>query len=212
MPLLKTIIVDKNTKVLVWKITETLQELQGIFLTENSQNRVDRMRSEMHQKGFVSVRHLLKVLNYSDSDLYYSENGKPHLKDDKHISITHSFNFSSIIISNQCIGIDIEKNRDKIKRIAHKFVGNESSFLKDENLVEQLTVLWGAKESLYKIHPKGGLHFNEHLPIEAFDLKDQKTTGKIVHKNWNEIYDINFQQIEDFTLVYAIPQNTNSNE
>jgi phosphopantetheinyl transferase len=212
MPLLKTIIVDKNTKVLVWKITETLQELQGIFLSEKSKDRVNSMRSEMHQKGFVSVRHLLNEFGYSDTDLYYSESGKPHLIDSKQISITHSFNFSAVIISNQCIGIDIEKNRDKIKRIAHKFVGSESSFLKEDNLIEQLTVLWGAKESLYKIHPNGGLHFNEHLPIEAFDLKDQKTTGKIIHKNWNESYDINFQQIEDFTLVYALPQNTNSNE
>ena len=208
MPLLKTIIVDKNTKVLVWKITETLQELETIFLTEKSQKRVANMRSEMHQKGFVSVRHLLEQFGYNDTDLYYSEAGKPHLKDGKHISITHSFNFSAVIVSNNCVGIDIEKNRDKVKLISKKFVGEESSYLKDENLIEQLTVLWGAKESLYKIHPDGGLLFKNHLPIAPFDLVDGKTTGKIVKDSFNEEYVIYFFQIEDFTLVYALPKQS----
>lgn len=206
MPLLKTIIVDKNTTVLVWKITESLQELQTIFLTENSQNRVANMRSDIHQKGFVSVRHLLNELGYSDADLFYTKDGKPHLKDSKHISITHSFNFSAIIISNECIGIDIEKNRDKILRIAHKFVDKENSFLKEENKIEQLTVLWGAKESLYKIHPDGGLLFSKHLPIDAFELTDNKTTGWILKGELKEKYFIYFYAIEDFTLVYALPK------
>ncbi|MFC2109112.1 4'-phosphopantetheinyl transferase family protein [Bacteroidota bacterium] len=205
MPLLKTIIVDKNTKVVVWKITETLQELQDIFLIEKSQQRVNGMRSEMHQKGFVSVRHLLKECGYSDADLFYTNDGKPHLKDGKHISITHSFNFSAIIVSNKCVGIDIEKNRDKILRIAHKFVDKENSFLKEVNKIEQLTVLWGAKESLYKIHPDGGLLFSKHLPIDTFDLADKKTTGWILKDNLEEKYTIYFQGIEDFTLVYALP-------
>ncbi|WP_152286267.1 4'-phosphopantetheinyl transferase family protein [Flavicella marina] len=205
MPLAKTIIVDKNTKVLVWKITETLQELQNVFLCEHSLKRVNSMRSEMHQKGFLSVRHLLQIAGYSDEDLYYSESGKPNLRDGQHISISHSFTFSTIIISNKTVGIDIEKNRDKIKRIAHKFVGQENSFLKDTNLVEQLTVLWGAKESLYKIHPKGGLLFIEHLPIDAFELKDKQTIGWIKKDPWNESFIIYFEIIEDFTLVYALP-------
>ncbi len=207
MPLLKTIIVNKDTKVLVWKITETLQDLGNIFLSENSLNRLKNMRSEMHQKGFLSVRYLLKEAGYSDADLFYTPNGKPHLNDKKHISISHSFHFSTIIISNQTVGIDIEKNRDKIQRIAHKFVGSEKDFLKEEGLVEQLTVLWGAKESLFKIHPKGGLLFIEHLPIEPFILQDGETKGWIKKEPWNESYKILFDFIEDFTLVYALPLN-----
>jgi phosphopantetheinyl transferase len=107
------------------------------------------MKSELHQRGFLSVRHLLNEAGYSDADLYYNENGKPHLKDGKHISITHSFTFSAIIISNIEVGIDIEKNRDKIKIIQHKFVNFEKGFIhKNDNYIEQLTVIWGAKESL----------------------------------------------------------------
>jgi len=52
----------------------------------------------------VSVRHLLAEAGYTDHDLYYTENGKPHLKDGKHISITHSYTFSAIIVSTQAVG------------------------------------------------------------------------------------------------------------
>jgi phosphopantetheinyl transferase len=207
MPLAKTIIVDENTIVLVWKITETFQELETIFLCDNSIKRLDNMRSELHKKGFISIRHLLKQLNYSDDDLFYTENGKPYLKNGKNISISHSFNFSTIIISDKVIGIDIEKNRNKIKRIAHKFAGQENEFLQEKNLVEQLTVIWGAKESLYKIHPDGGLSFIKHLPVEAFRLEDKETKAWIKKEPWNEPFKILFEPIEDFTLVYALPLN-----
>jgi len=204
MSIYKTINPNKNTTVLVWKIDEDLSFLQDIFLNDNSIKRIAKMKSEIHKKGFLSVRHLLDKLGYSDKDLFYTEDGKPHLKDGKRISITHSFNFSAIIVSNQVIGIDIEKNRDKIIRIADKFVGNENDFLTDTNLVEQLTVIWGAKESLFKIHPDGGLLFKHHLPIDKFDLSDKKTRGWIKKDNFYEVFTIYFEQFDGFTLVYAL--------
>jgi len=137
--------------------------------------------------------------------LYYNGNGKPHLKDGKHISITHSYTFSGIIISDDEIGIDIEKNREKIKRIAHKFTDTERDFLVDENLVEQLTVIWGAKESLYKIYLYGGLSFIKDIPIDAFTLNDTQTTGWIKATDWNKKYRIFFEKLDGFTLVYAYP-------
>lgn len=205
MPLFKTIQPNKNTKVLVWKIEETIDSLKSnIFLNKRSLERINSMKSELHQRGFVSVRHLLKECGYSDKDLFYTSDGKPHLKDGKHISITHSFEFSGIIISNNPVGIDIEKNRDKITRIASKFIGEESEFLDDNHLVDQLTVIWGAKESLFKIHPDGGLLFKQHLPIEPFQLIDKQTKGWIKKEPLYEAYNIFFEQIENFTLVYAM--------
>ena len=204
MPLHKIIKPNKNTTVIVWKIEEELSFLETIYLNNNSKNRISRMKSEVHKKGFLSVRHLLKYLNYSDDDLFYTEDGKPHLNDGLRISISHSFNFSCIIVSKNVVGIDIEKNREKIIRIADKFVGEENKFLKEEDLVKQLTVIWGAKESLFKIHPDGGLLFKHHLPIEKFSLNDKKAKGWIKKDNFYEVFDIHFEFIDDFTLVYAL--------
>ena len=205
MPLYKTIKPNKHTTILIWKIEESFDELfSTLVLNERSLQRINSMKSELHQRGFLSVRHLLKEAGYSDADLFYTSDGKPHLKDGKRISITHSYTFSAIIISNTLVGIDMEKVREKIKRIAHKFVDTESEFLTEENYLEQLTIIWGAKESLYKIHPDGGLLFRQHLPIEPFQLNDKKTKGWIKKDNFYEKYTIFFEQIEDFSLVYAM--------
>lgn len=207
MPFLKSIPVDAIATVFVWKITESLEALSTIYLNERSKTRVNSMRSEIHQKGFLSIRHLLQEAGYSDKDLYYSEDGKPHLKDGKFISITHSFEFSAIIIGNHPVGIDMEMNREKIKTIAPKFVCPDNEFLKEPKLKEQLTVLWGAKEAMFKIASVPGLSFKTHLPVAAFDVKDQKTTGWIKQANETEAFTILFEQIEDYTLVYAYPQS-----
>lgn len=206
MPLYKTIKPNERSTIYVWKIEAPFDDLlKGISLTENSKRRLLSMKSEIHQRGFLSVRQLLKEAGYSDHDLYYLEDGKPYLTDQKYISITHSFNFSAVAISDAEIGIDIEKNRDKIKIIQHKFVNFERGFInKEDDLVEQLTVIWGAKESLYKIYPHGGLTFKHDIDINSFKISDKRTTGYIKVKNWDKQYDIRFEQIEEFSLVYAL--------
>ncbi|MBK5210126.1 MAG: 4'-phosphopantetheinyl transferase superfamily protein [Flavobacteriaceae bacterium] len=206
MPLFKTIKPNKHTTIYVWKIEESLSDLsENMPLTERSEKRLLSMKSELHQRGFLSVRHLLKTAGYTDFDLYYNGNGKPHLNDDKNISITHSFTFSAIAISDSAIGIDIEKNRGKIKIIQHRFVNFEKGFIhKDDDYIEQLTVIWGAKESLYKIYPFGGLTFKNDIDINSFQIADKKTTGYIKLKGWDKNYDIRFEQLGGFTLVYAL--------
>ncbi len=205
MPLYKTIQANNHTKVLIWKIDESYDDLfNSIYLNSRSNERISKMKSEIHQRGFISVRYLLKEAGYSDDDLFYTDDGKPHIKDGKRISITHSYTFSAIIISDTLVGIDMEKNREKIQRIAHKFVDTESDFLDKKNIIEHLTVIWGAKESLFKIHPDGGLLFKQHLPIESFQLKDGTTKGWIKKDNYYENYQIIFEQIEGFSLVYAM--------
>ena len=174
-------------------------------MQERSRKRLEGMKSELHQRGFLSVRHLLLHAGYVDHDLTYNSYGKPLLKDGKHISITHSFHFSAILISEKEAGIDIEKNRDKIINIQHRFVNTEYDSLSDEDLVKQLTVIWGAKESMYKTYPYGGLSFHDHIAIDPFLFDDGGSSGRVIFGDWKKEYRISFQFFkEGFTLVYAI--------
>jgi phosphopantetheinyl transferase len=204
MPLFKIINHNKNTTIFIWKIDESLVQLEkSVKLNDRSIKRIQVMRSESHKKGFLAVRKLLETAQLTDFDLYYTNDGKPHLKDGRIITISHSFDFSVIAISESEIGIDIEKNRDKIQRIASKFIGSENNFLCNENLTEQLTVIWGAKESLFKIYPDGGLLFIEHLPVEKFKLHEKTTSGQILKDTINKSYRIYFDIFDGYTLVYA---------
>lgn len=206
MPLYKTLNPNSQTTVKIWKITESYDELiQPIDLRNECMQRVLGMKSELHQRGFLSVRHLLAEFGYTDQDLFYDENGKPHLKDGKHISITHSFIFSAIIVSDNEVGIDIEKQREKIAIIAHKFVDYEFDYLdkEAEDYIKKLTVIWGIKESLYKLFATPGMLFREHFFVIPFMLEDGETVAWIDYQERKYRYNTYFLEFEGFTCAYV---------
>ncbi|MBW8242280.1 4'-phosphopantetheinyl transferase superfamily protein [Muricauda oceani] len=208
MPLYKTITVSPTTKVYIWKVTETEGELsKNVELTDHCQSRMDGMKSEAHRRAFLSIRHLMAEAGYMDQDLYYDDFGKPHLKDGKFISITHSRNFTGIIISESDeVGIDIEMQRDKILKIAHKFtpIQEYKTLANSEALVRKLTIVWGAKESLYKIYAQQGLSFLRHINVIDFSFEDTRTVAEILYNGKKSHYEIEFLEFEGFTCVYAL--------
>jgi phosphopantetheinyl transferase len=215
MSLYKTITVNSTTKALIWKIEESYKELKDeIILTDKSTARVNNMKSELHQKGFLSIRHLLASEGYTDHDLYYDENGKPHLHNGLHISITHSFIFSAIIISDIEVGIDVEKKREKILRIAHKFTTIEDyqRLNHQDVIVRQLTIVWCAKEALYKSFNRVGLTFLNHIFVDDFSLSDNETTAVVDFEDKKESYHIWFLEFEGFACAYALLNERKKNE
>lgn len=206
MPLYKTLTPNSQTTVKIWKITESYDDLiQPVTLRPESLERVLGMKSELHQRGFLSVRHLLAEFGYTDEDLFYDNNGKPHLKDGKHISITHSFTFSAVIVSEHEVGIDIEKQREKIAVIAHKFVDYEFDYLNKEaeDYIKKLTIIWGIKESLYKLFATPGMLFREHFLVIPFMLDDGETIAWIDYKDNKYRYNTHFLEFEGFTCAYV---------
>lgn len=206
MPLYKTITVGPDTFVKVWKIEESKEELaEGIFLKPAHQDRVDGMKSDIHQRGFLSVRHLLKSFGYEDADLWYDDFGKPHLEDQNHISITHSFGFSAMIIGPRELGIDIEMQRAKIMKIAHKFTPIEEyrTLANEDAIIRKLTMVWGAKESIYKSFAQQGLSFLRHIWVQDFRLEELATTARAQFGLKQVSYSIGFEEFEGFTLAHA---------
>ena len=207
MALYKTLTISAETKAYIWKIEESIEDLKtGISLSKNSETRLNSMKSELHQKGFLSIRQLLKEVGLTDDDLIYDEYGKPNLTNGRYISITHSFEFTAIIFSYKVpVGIDIEKQREKILKIAHKFTPIEEykTIANADALISKLTIVWGAKESLYKIYGKKKLLFLHHIYIEDFRFADNKTSGEIRFDGENSSYTIEFLEFEGFTCVFA---------
>lgn len=226
MPLYKSILVNDSTKILVWEITESLEQLfQEVQLNEKSILRLNGMKSILHQRAFLSVRKLLQESGYSDFDLFYDGFGKPHLKPNSihtqpvEVSISHSHTFSTIIISNQKVGIDIEMQREKIIRIAEKFCDAEFQFLETKNAeeyIQKLTMIWGAKEAIFKIMNMEGISFKDHIRVHEFKTDDKKTRATLELENTKQDFYIYFDEIESsengpmtqkFGLVYALENN-----
>ncbi len=207
MPLYKTIHPDNESQIYIWKITEDKETLlSNLNLNPNSINRLEKMKSNAHQLSFISIRKLLITAGYNDYDLHYDATGKPFLKNGKNISISHSNNFSAIIISERIVGIDIELKRNKIINIAEKFNKLDFSYLNKENesdYISKLTTLWGAKEAIFKICNIPALSYKNDIFINPFEMEHKKTIAQLKKEQLLKNFDIYFEEVENYQLVYA---------
>lgn len=215
MPLHKVVSLPNNTKLYLWKITEDLAFFQNqITLKDSSQERVNSMKSESHQKGFLAVRMLLKHNGYSDFDLYYDQFGKPHIKPqacgirDIEISISHSNDFSALAISDKKIGLDVEQLKDKILKIAPRFLDvSHLENLSNEEKIKKATVIWGIKESIFKLKNEAGISFPNHIFEDDFSFEDKKATATLKFNNQEETFKFEFDSVEEYIFVCAFEGN-----
>ncbi len=209
MPLHKIIHINETTTAYFWYITEDVTSLfRAVSLKDTSLFRLEGMKSEEHQRGFLAVRMLLQHLGYTDYDLTYDEAGKPHLIDGKHISISHSHEFSCICISNELMGIDLEKLKEKTLKIAPRFMElKHLENLPTSEQIEKATVIWGVKESIFKIKNEKGISFPEHIFEDEFSFSDGKCSAELHFNNTIEKFNIQFYKVEDYIFVCAFPNN-----
>jgi len=206
MPLFKTITPWPDTQIFIWKIEESREIMEnGMDLTTQSRNRLESMKSLVHQCGFLSIRWALKAAGYVDADLFYDTQGKPHLTDGRYISITHAHAFSGIIVSDQPVGIDIEAQRHKIIRIAHKFVNAQEwpCHPTVEDQVTALIKLWTAKESMYKLVSQTGLSFLNHMQVMNFSPTNTQALGRVAQQEESRQFDLRFFDFEGHTCGYT---------
>ncbi|HCQ13704.1 4'-phosphopantetheinyl transferase superfamily protein [Flavobacterium sp.] len=211
MPLHKVVYLQPNTKLYLWKISEDFDTLfREVRLKDSSLARLEGMKSESHQKGFLAVRMILQHLEYTDFDLLYDEFGKPHLKPqgcsikDLELSISHSHDFSAIVISEQKVGLDLEQLKNKILKIAPRFMDiSHLENLSTEEKIKKATVIWGIKESIFKLKNEVGISFSDHISENAFTFDDKITTATLKFNNKEEKFKIQFDQEEDYIFVCA---------
>ena len=211
MPLHKVVYLSNNTKLYLWKITEDFDTLfSQVKLKDSSLARLQTMKSESHQKGGLAVRMLLQHNEYSDFDLFYDEFGKPHLKPqgcsikDVEISISHSNDFSAIAISDSKVGLDLEQLKEKALRIAKRFMDvSHLENLSEEEKIKKATVVWGIKESIFKIKNEKGISFPNHIFEDDFSFDDKKATATLKFNNKEEKFQIQFDSVEDYIFVCA---------
>jgi phosphopantetheinyl transferase len=213
MPFYKKLKINEHTIAYFWKISEDISWFnEKSELNDNSVSRLKSMKSVAHKKGFLAVRMLLQHIGLSDFDLFYNEFGKPYLKVEnlevgikKHISISHSHEFSCICVSNKAVGIDIEKCKEKTLKIASRFM--EVSHIENLSMTDKITkatIIWGIKESIFKLKNEKGISFPKHIFESPFKLADRKGNAKLIFNNTIEEFQFQFDIIEDYAFVCAL--------
>jgi phosphopantetheinyl transferase (holo-ACP synthase) len=161
--------INGQTKIGIWRIEEPEDfYLEKVPLKKGVSHPYKRLQ---HLAG----RYLLPAL-YEDfplEEILVADTRKPFLENEQyHFSISHGGNFAAAIVSStHRVGVDIELVSPRIVSISHKFLHpNEKNFLNGwahlpKMHLELTTVLWSAKEAIYKWFGLGGLDFKEHMQL-----------------------------------------------
>ncbi len=114
MPIFKKLNIDKLEGV-IWKIAEEVEWLQQhTFLSLKSMEKFNTFSSKKRKKEFLAIRKCFEVLGITDEKVYYSNTGKPYVKDsDLYISISHSEDFAAVVISDETCGGRYSDNSSK---------------------------------------------------------------------------------------------------
>ena len=207
MPICHREIIENQTEFLIWKITETEAELrQGLALSPAALARLAQRKSSVHRKDYLAIRQLLKLLKIPPLMHQYNSEGVPYLTDGRYISISHTRDLASVVISSRPVGIDLEHYKEKIRRIAPRFLHpSENEIPKGAAGLIYLTQIWTAKEALYKAFKKKGLIFNTQLRIDPF--KDKATNGKgwVIEDEQQTPYALQYRIFNNYCFTLAIP-------
>ena len=204
MPLYSKNKIDNSTTLLLWKIEEDYDSLfSSVRLQPDSINRLEKFSSSKRKIEFLATRKLIEEVGLNDSDLTYREDGSPLIKSG-YISISHTSDFVAIIISNKKIGIDIEKNRQQIFRIKHKFVNAEEEEKFDADLLEVLSVIWNSKEVMFKLCDKIGIDFRKNLNVSLIGFESKKVKAELSFDDKKVSVIGKLDIFDNHTLVYLM--------
>ena len=178
---------------MLWRVAEDLTSVNHEY-----RKKVQKINAEKRQVELIGEFHLLQYLNL-EAQLSYLENGKPVLTSG-FISITHHANLVAFMIGKEPIGLDLQDANEKIARIARRFCneGELASAQSQDDPLEFLTLVWSAKESIFKIYGQD-LPFAEGMTVYrngAFGLKCEVHDGSI--------YELGWERIGNAFLVYSL--------
>lgn len=202
--------IDNDTEFALWKIEEKAEDLYNqLQLDEQEKMFVEQLshgKRHLHWLGTrVLLRKMLKTDEYIDCKV--DEHGKPYLVElPYHISLSHSFNYAAVMISKtRPVGIDIEQIKEKVERIAHKFMRpEEMAFIGHQHKIEQLYVCWCAKEAIYKCYGQKEVSFADNILLKPFNFDVAgKVTAHLTKDTARLDYKVDYLQYEDYMIGYV---------
>lgn len=191
----------------LWKITESLEQLQGYLGTAKLPEEIHNPLKQMEWLAArICVKSICEQLTLKYTGVTKNNDGKPLLLNYPMfgLSITHSYPYVAAIISKRAeVGIDVEHPREKLLKLAPRFLSNEE--LADAgNQIQKICLYWCAKETLFKYYSKGNVVFKEELFIKPFNLQAQGLiSGEIMKANTTNPVIMEYEIDTDYVLCYT---------
>lgn len=205
MPLFYQQDINQNTRLAVWKI----EEPESFFL-----EKVFLKRTIMHPNKrlqHLAGRYLLLYLfpDFPANLIEIADTRKPFLPNEQyHFSISHCGNFAAAIVSKtERVGIDVELLTPRVEKIKHKFLHSDELQLVDRTTIDRvqlLTLLWSAKEAMFKWWGNGDVDFSEVLRIMQMPVEWEGKIEAAFQKNELNInLELHYRLMNALTLCWV---------
>jgi 4'-phosphopantetheinyl transferase len=203
--------VDDDTEFALWKIEEKAEDLYKQLQLDAEEEayfeRISRSKRHLHWLG---TRVLLRTMLRTDEfiDCKVDTHGKPYLVNlPYHISLSHSFDYAAVMMSKSApVGIDIELVKDKVERIAERFMSPaELAFINnDANKINQLYVCWCAKEAVYKCYGQKEVSFLDNIMLKPFNFEGHGVAEARLDKEEIKLdYEVEYMQYGEYMIGYV---------
>ena len=199
--------INETTRLGIWKIEETEEFfLSNVPLQQEVTHPLKRLQ---HLAGRFLLQFLCPGFPYEL--IRIADTRKPYLPNEQyHFSISHCGDYAAAIVSNdQRVGVDIEITSKKAERIKNKFLTQNEQLIFSLTPRDPLvsgpgltTLLWCAKESVYKWFGDGGVDFRKHIQLEGIDANDETIIGHFAKTKQDLI--IHYRHLDHLILTWII--------
>ncbi|HEX6170683.1 MAG TPA: 4'-phosphopantetheinyl transferase superfamily protein [Chitinophagaceae bacterium] len=197
--------INDSTRLGIWKIEET----EEFFKSNVPQHRdvTHPHKRLQHLAGRFLLQYLFPAFPYELIQI--ADTRKPFLPDEQyHFSISHCGDYAAAIVSkDKRVGIDIEIPTEKISRIMYKFLSAKEHELfnliqPDKDRIPFSTLLWSAKESVFKWYGNGGVDFRKEIQLKK-QHEENETIYCVFSKNNAEL-NIHYHQFDHLVLAWVL--------
>jgi phosphopantetheinyl transferase len=199
--------INQYTKLGIWKI----EEPEEFFLQKVP---LQREITHPHKRlQHLAGRYLLPFLfpDFPHEEIEIANTRKPFLPNEQyHFSISHCSDYAAAIVSKtNRVGVDAEIITLRVEKIKHKFLHqNELRFVNSQPTNQQvklLTLLWSAKEAMFKWYGLGEVDFSEMMRTFPFELKDKgEIDAAFMKDDLQQKLLLRYRMMEGLSLVWVV--------
>lgn len=207
MPLFYQQNINETTKLAVWEISED-EKFFDLSIPLN------RKITHQHKKlQHVAGRFLLPFLfsDFPNHEIEVADTRRPFLPNEQyHFSISHCSNYAAALVSSSNrVGIDVELITPRLERIKEKFLHpDELRFVRSHLPSQQLallSILWSAKEAMYKWYGAGEVDFSEMMRTMPFKADDEgQIDAAFIKLDLQQKLILHYKRFEQLTMVWVI--------
>jgi phosphopantetheinyl transferase len=196
--------INESTRLGVWKIEETEEFFKGnVPLHRDVTHPHKRLQ---HLAGRFLLQYLFPDFPYELIQI--ADTRKPFLPNEQyHFSISHCGDYAAAIVSKtNRVGVDVEEPKEKVLRIADKFLSEEEKKMLNEqctmNNVQLTTILWSCKEAVFKWYGDGNVDFKKDINITGINF--MKKNINLTFQKTNEQCELQYHFFNNMVLSWLI--------